>query len=212
MILYGRSSAVLRRAAIVGVAALVPALAGCEAGNNAPTSQWHQPTPGASAVLNSGASGQITISNMFVLGASGDRSLPAGSTAGLYAALVDTGSPDRLVSVSAPGTATSVPLPSQGIRLRDDEAVLLTGPAPGLVLDGLSRSLNSGQDIRVTLNFQNAGQVTLMVPVMPRTDYYATFSPAPANPTATPKATPKVTPKATGAPAASATPTPSATS
>jgi copper(I)-binding protein len=212
VILHGRSSARLRRAAVVGAAALVPVLAGCEAGNNAPTSQWHQPTPGASAVLNSG-SGQIAVRNMFVLGASGDRSLPAGSSAGLYVALVDTGSSDRLVSVSAPGSATSVPLPSTGIRLGDDQAVLLTGPAPGLVLDGLTRSLDGGQDIRVTLNFQNAGRVTLTVPVMPRTDYYATFSPAPAVPTATPKVsqTATATPTAKASGSAKASPSPSAT-
>jgi copper(I)-binding protein len=213
VILHGRSSTGLRRAAVIGAAVLVPVLAGCEAGNNAPTTQWHQPTAGASTVIDSGASGQIAIRNVFVLGAADSGPLPVGSSAGLYLALVNTGSPDRLVSVSAPGTATSVLLPSKtGVRLRENSEVLLTGPAPGVVLDGLTRSLNSGEDIRVTLDFQNAGQVTLAVPVMPRTDYYATFSPAPANPTATPTVSAKVSPKATGTPAASATPSPSATS
>lgn len=208
MILHARSSSRLRWAVIAGVAVSVPVLAGCEAGNNAPVFQWHQPTAGASTVINSGASGQISIRNVFVLGAGGNRSLPAGSSAGLYLALVNTGSPDRLVSVSAPGTAKSVTLPSQGVRLQENGEVLLTGPAPGVVLDGLTRTLNGGQDIRVTLNFQKAGRVTLTVPVMPRTDYYATFSPAPAVPTATPT----VTPTASGTPAVSATPSPSATS
>ena len=207
MILYGRSSTVLRRAAIIGVAALLPVLAGYEAGTNAPVLQWHQPTAGASTVIASGTSGQIAIRNMFVLGSAVNTSLPAGSSAGLFLALVNTGSPDRLVSVSAPGTASSVRLPSNGVRLRENAAVLLTGPSPRLVLDDLTRRLNGGQDIRVPLDFQNAGKVTLTVPVMPRTAYYATFSPAPATPTATPK----VSPKATGSPAASATPSPSAT-
>jgi copper(I)-binding protein len=217
VILHGRSSTGLRRAAIAGVAALVPVLAGCEAGNNAPTDQWHQPTPGASATLDSGPSGQIAIRNVFVLGASGNRSLPAGSTAGLYLALVNTGAPDQLVSVSAPGTAESVRLPGNGVRLQVDEPVMLTGPAPGVVLDGLTRSLNGGQYVRVTMDFRKAGKVTLTVPVMPRTDYYATFSPAPAVPTPTPKAssTAKATPKAKASGSAtaspSATPSPSAT-
>jgi copper(I)-binding protein len=205
VILHGRSSTALRRAVIVGAAALVPVLAGCEAGNNAPTSQWHQPTPGASTVLPSGPAGQLAIQNVFALGAAGDRSLPAGSSAGLYLALVNTGPADQLVSASAPGTASSVRLPGNGVRLPRNQAVLFTGPAPRLILDHLTRRLMAGVDIRVTLNFQNAGSVTLSIPVMPRVDYYATFSPAPAIPTATPKASAK--PKASG----SATATPSAT-
>lgn len=219
MIVHGRTSAVLRRVVIVGVAALVPALAGCEAGSNAPTSEWHQPTAGASTVLDSvGMPGQIAIRNVFVLGASGDGTLPVGKSAGLYLALVNTGPPDRLVSVSAPGTASSVRLPSTGVRLQRNQAVLLSGPAPRLVLDGLTRQLAGGQDIRVVLNFQNAGSVTLFVPVLPRTDYYATFSPAPAIPTATPKtsgsakASGSATASPSATPAASATPSPSATS
>ncbi len=205
MILHGRSSTALRRAVIVGAAALVPVLAGCEAGNNAPTDQWHQPTAGASSVLPSGTAGQLAIQNVFVLGAAGDRSLPAGSSAGLYLALVNTGPADRLVGASAPGTASSVRLPGSGARLPRNQAVLFTGPAPRLILDHLTRRLMAGVDIRVTLNFQNAGSVTLSVPVMSRVDYYATFSPAPAIPTATPKASAQ--PKASG----SATATPSAT-
>jgi len=218
VILHGRSSTALRRATIAGVAALVPVLAGCEAGNNAPTDQWHQPTTGASATLDSGRSGQIAIRNVFVLGASADdRSLPAGSSAGLYFALVNTGALDRLVSVSAPGAARSVRLPGNGVTLRVDQPVMLTGPAPGVVLDGLVRSLTGGQYVRVTMDFRRAGKVTLTVPVMPRTSYYATFSPAPAVPTATPKASPtaKATPKAKASGSAtaspSATPSPSAT-
>jgi copper(I)-binding protein len=213
VILHGRSSTVLRRAVIAGAAALVPVLAGCEAGNNAPTSQWHQPTPGASTVLPSGTAGQLAIQNVFALGAAGDRALPAGSSAGLYLALVNTGPADRLVSASAPGTASSVRLPGNGVRVQRDQAVLFTGPAPRLILDHLTRRLMAGVDIRVTLNFQNAGSVTLSIPVMPRVDYYATFSPAPAIPTAsaTPKASGSATATPSATPAASVTPSASAT-
>jgi copper(I)-binding protein len=213
VILHGRSSTGLRRAVIAGAAALVPVLAGCEAGNNAPTDQWHQPTPGASTVLPSGTTGQLAIQNVFALGAAGGRSLPAGSSAGLFLALVNTGPADRLVSASAPGTASSVRLPGNGVRVQRDQAVLLTGPAPRLILDQLTHRLTPGVDIRITLNFQNAGSVTLSVPVMPRVDYYATFSPAPAIPTATPKvsASPKASGSAKPKVSGSATATPSAT-
>jgi copper(I)-binding protein len=210
VILHGRSSTVLRWALIAGVAALVPVLAGCEAGNDAPVLQWHQTTTGASTVINSGASGQIAIRNVFVLGSAGNGSLPAGRSAGLFLALVNTGSPDQLIGVSAPGTATSVKLPVNGVRLERDQSVLLTGPAPSVVLDGLTHRLTGGQNVRVTLHFLNAGSVTLYVPVVPRTASYATFSPAPATPKAKPK--PTATATVSGTPTPGVTPSPSATS
>jgi copper(I)-binding protein len=208
VIVHGRSSSVLRRAFIVAVAALVPAVAGCEAGANAPTLQWHPPTGGASATLTSGSTGQIAIRNVFVLGAPVASSLPAGHSAGMFLALVNTGPRDRLLSISAPGTATSVRLPKHGIVLPDDESVLLTGPVPRVILDNLTRSLGGGEAIPVVLNFQNAGSVTLQVPVMPKSQYYGSFSPAPVTPTATPtrsrRASASASPTAT--PSASTTP------
>jgi hypothetical protein len=48
-----------------------------------------------------------------------------------------------------------------------------------VVLEHLTRTLNGGQWIRLNLRFQNAGFVSLKVPVMPRTESYGTFSPAP---------------------------------
>ena len=207
MILHGRSSTALRRAVILAVAAVVPALAGCEAGTNAPVDQWHQPTPGASAVIPSGSAGQLTINNVFVLGAPPDTALAPGSSAGLFLALVNTGPRDRLISVFAPGAARSVTLPGNGVQIRRDQAVLLTGPVPRLILAGITRTLSGGQFIRVILNFQNAGSVALAVPVMPKAQYYATFSPAPATPTATP-----TTSKGkSGSASPSATPSPSPT-
>jgi hypothetical protein len=206
VILHGRSSTVLRRAIVVAVAAVVPALAGCEAGSDAPTLHWHQPTAGASASIVSGSAGQISINNVFVLGAQGDGSLAAGSSAGMYLALVNTGPRDRLVSISAPGTAASVRLPGNGITLRKDQPVLLTGPAPRVVLDSLTRTLAGGQDIQLIMYFQNAGSVTLSVPVMPRTQYYATFSAAPVIATPTPKSSGSATPAPKSSGAASATP------
>jgi hypothetical protein len=71
--------------------------------------------------------------------------------------------------------------------------VLLTGPAPKVVLTDLTRPLTGGSFIKVVLTFQNAGRVELSVPVMPRAQYYSTFSPAPA-PSATPTPTPTVSP------------------
>ncbi len=190
-----RRATLPRRLFITAAAVLVPALAGCEAGINAPTQQWHEPTNGAGTVAHG-----IAIRNVFVLGAPENAALAAGKSAGLFFALVNSGSPDRLLSISAPGAATSVRLPGGGpVSLVQDRPVLLTGPRPEVVLTGLRRSLPGGSFIRVIMNFQNAGSVPLSVPVVPQAQYYSTFSPVPPPPpTANPKrargATPTPTP------------------
>ena len=184
--------------------ALIPVLAGCEAGSNAPVLHWHPPTSGASATIKEG-SGEIAIRNAFVLGAPPDATLPAGSSAGMFVGLVNTGPRDHLVSVSAPGSATSVTLPQGGVLLEQNTRALLTGPQPEVILSGLTRSLPGGTYIRVLLTFQRAGTVSMAVPVLPRANSFATFSPAP---TASP--TPSVSAKGKRHHGqASATPTPS---
>jgi copper(I)-binding protein len=203
-----------RRLLIVAVAGLVPVLAGCEAGNNAPTLQWHQPTPGASAHL-----GGITISNVFVLGAPLNATLDRGQSTGLFFGLVNTGSPDKLISISAP-VARSVTLRNGPVSLPDEKAVLLTGPVPTAVLENLRQPLDGGSSIRVTMTFQNAGSVTMNVPVQPRADYYSTYSPPPA-PSSPPSpagkgrkhhgASPSPSPSSGSAKSPAAAPTPSPT-
>ena len=118
----------LRRACAVAAVALIPVLAGCEAGGDAPVLHWHPPTSGASATIKAGG-GEIAIRNAFILGAAPNVTLPAGSSASMFVGLVNTGPRDRLVSVSAPGTATSVTLPTGGVLLERDTSALLTGPA-----------------------------------------------------------------------------------
>jgi len=189
-----------RRLLVLAIAALIPALAGCEAGNNAPTQEWHQPTDGAGTVHDN-----ISIRNVFVLGAPIGATLPRGQSAGVFLALINNGSPDKLVSITAPGTAQSVLLPGGVVSLASRQAVLLTGPAPQVILEDLTRPLTGGSSVRLVMNFQNAASVTLTVPVMPRAQYYSTFSPPPS-PTPSPTATKG---KRRGA-RAGATPTPSA--
>ena len=207
MLLRGHSfSVAARRACAIGAAAAIPLLAGCEAGLNAPVLQWHPPTAGAGKAISSATGrGFIAIRNVFVLGAPLNASLPAGSSAGVFLAIVNTGVKDRLVSMSAPGTATSVTLPAGGVTLERSRIELLTGPEPEVVLTGLTHTLVSGVNIRLVLTFQNAGSVTLFVPVIPKALSYYTYSPAPSpTPTATRK-------RHHGQASASATPSPSAT-
>lgn len=183
--LSSRRAQVLRGLAAAAVTALVPVVAGCAAGSDAPTQQWHQPTPGAH-----GSVSNITISNLFVLGAPSQSALPAGASAGVFLALSNDGArSDRLVSISAPGAAAAVQLPKGGISVAGQQSVLLQGPAPQVLLKQTTRQLLGGQAIPMVLNFQNAGSVTLHVPVMPRSAYYATYSPAPASPSASPSVT-----------------------
>jgi copper(I)-binding protein len=184
----------LRGLAAVAAAGLIPAIAGCEAGANAPTQQWHQPTPGASAIVND----TLRINNMFVLGPAPGFSLPRGATAGVFLALTNDGVPDRLISITAPTAATSIRVPAGGISLGHMQSLFLTGPSPRVLLVHLTRILNGGQYVRVNMDFQNAGHVSLLVPVMPRATFYTTFSPAPvllrpnipASPTPSPTASP----------------------
>jgi copper(I)-binding protein len=201
-----RGPRALRRACAVAAVAILPVLAGCEAGADAPVLHWHPPTSGASATIKEGT-GEIAIRNVFVLGAPTGATLPAGSSAGLFVGLVNTGPRDRLIRVSAPGAATSVTMPAGGVLLARDTSALLTGPAPELILTGLTRSLPGGTYIKVLLTFARAGTVSLDVPVIPRSTPFATFSPAPtASPT--PSATGKHKHRGQGA---TATPSPGAT-
>jgi hypothetical protein len=171
----GWGSALPRRLLLVGVAALIPALAGCEAGNNAPTLKFHYPTDAAGTVV-----GQLSIRNVFVLGAPLGFSLHKGQSASLFLAVVSDGAPDTLTSIDAPGTATSVTLPAGGITVRDQHPVLLTGPRPAAFLTNLTRSVPGGTDVKIVLNFRNAGPVTLVVPVMARAAHYVTYGTPPS--------------------------------
>src|SRR5262249_61827118 len=51
-VILSNRAAQLRVLAVAAAAALAPAIAGCEAGFNAPTQQWHQPAAGAAAGVN----------------------------------------------------------------------------------------------------------------------------------------------------------------
>lgn len=184
-----RAGAMPRRLLIVAAAALIPAVAGCEAGDNAPVLQWHYPTEGSGTEVHG-----ISVRNVFVLGAPGSQTLPAGQSAGLFLGLVNTGSPDRLVSVQAPGTASAVTIPQGGVSLPTNKVVLLSGPQPQAVLTNLTRPLTAGSVLTIVLNFQRVGSVSLRIPVVPQSGSYATLSPAPS-PTPTPTATPAGTGK-----------------
>jgi hypothetical protein len=172
VIRWRRAGALSHRLVLVAAVALIPALAGCEAGNNAPTLMFHYPTDAAGTAV-----GDLSIRNVFVLGAPLGRDLATGDSASIFLALVNTGAPDKLIKITASGTAASVTLPGGGIPVIDGHPVFYSGPMPQIVLHDLTRPLRSGSDIALTLIFQNAGRVNLQVPVMPRAAQYATLQP-----------------------------------
>jgi copper(I)-binding protein len=199
---------VIRRSLLAGAVALlvVPALAGCEAGLNAPTLEFHPASSGAHEVIDG-----ITISNVFVLAAPSGSSLPAGSRAGLFLGLFNNGSTsDRLTSVTLPkGGAASVTITGGSVTVPGNSGVNLTGPSPKIILNGLSAPLSGGQSIDVTLTFANAGQANLDVPVEPQSYYYASLTQPAGSATPSASATPSTKAAVTPAtPSASATPTP----
>jgi hypothetical protein len=192
-----------RRLLVGAIALLVPALAGCEAGLNAPTLEFHQASDGVSTTVNG-----INLDNVFVLGPPLNSTLPVGGQAGVFLSLYAQNA-DRLESASAPGTASSVQLLSGPITLNAYSLVNLSGPAPEIVLTGLITPLSGGQTITLQLTFANAGPVTLTVPVQPAAYIFATYSPPPPpSPTASPSpsATHKHKAKAKASASPSATP------
>jgi copper(I)-binding protein len=175
----------------------MPAIAGCEAGNNAPTLEYHPASAGSQTVFNG-----IKITNAFVLGGPSGASVPAGESASLFVSLYNDGSSsDTLVSASTP-SSTGVTLDGGKVALPAYTAVDLTGPTPSVVLKSLSKPLTAGGYIPVTLDFQHAGSVTLQVPVEPRSYYWATYSP-PASQSATATSTSPSTATATATPSVS---------
>jgi copper(I)-binding protein len=192
-----------RLAVVVAAACLTAGLTACEAGNHAATqTQYHPSNDGANTVAHG-----IKINDGFVLGAPIGLTLAAGQNAGVFISLYNLGRADRLVSATAPGTATSVQLPPGGIPLPSAHAAYLTGPVPRIVLTNLTHPLASGGTIPLVLHFMNAGDVRVTLPVFPHADYYTTFSPAPT-PTPTPTGTKHGT--ATASPGATSTPSPGA--
>jgi copper(I)-binding protein len=163
-----------RRLLIGALAILVPALAGCEAGLNAPTLEFHQASFGTSTMVDG-----INIDNVFVLGPPLGSTLQAGGQASLFMALQSSTS-DQLTSISAPGAASSVQLGNGPINLSPNTLVDLSGPEPLLALVGLTNPLSGGETVQVVLHFATAGAVTLMVPVEPAANEFATYSPPPA--------------------------------
>ena len=187
------------------LAVLVPALARCEAGLNAPTLEFHPAAFGAYADKNG-----ISISNAFVLGPSLNGPAVAGGRAGVFLSITAENG-DRLTSASAPGTALAAKITGGSVNLPAQVPVDLTGPVPKVVLVALANPLEGGETVTLNLEFAKAGTVTMAVPVEPQAYEYSTFSPPPTPPPPAKKKKANPSASASASASGSATPTPTAT-
>jgi copper(I)-binding protein len=185
---------------VSAVAALVGLLAGCQAGDGAPTLTFHPPADSSTF-----DAGNIAIRNVFVLGAPLGSKLRPGQTASVFFSLVNNGTPDRLTGISAPGYATSAHLPAGGIAVTPGKPVYISGPQTVAYLTGLTRTITAGSNLTLNFFFKKEGEVSFQVPVFARALQYATF---PAAPSPTPSVTGNSKTKASASP--SVTPSPSA--
>jgi copper(I)-binding protein len=187
-----------RRLLLGTIAVLVPALAGCEAGFNAPTLEFHQASFGNSETVNG-----VTIDDAFVLGPALNTTLPVGGQAGVFLS-IEAQNNDQLTSVTAPQAASSVQLVGGPVTLTANTVANLSGPQPQIVLTGLTSALSGGQMVNLQLDFASAGLISIQVPVEPAAYNDTTFSPPPPAPSPTVSASTSVS--ASGSPSASASP------
>ena len=188
-----------RRLQLGAVLVLVPVLAGCEAGLNAPTLQYHPANFTADKTKNG-----ISFSNVFVLGPAPNGPAVAGGRTGVFLSLYAQHD-DRLESVSAEGTASQASIAGGAVNLPANSLVDLGGPVPRIVLSGLATPLQGGETVLMDFTFAKAGKITLDVPVEPQSFEFGTYSPPP-----TPSPSPSATGKKKRA-SASASASPSAT-
>jgi len=182
------------------LAVLVPALAGCEAGYNAPTLEYHPAAFGAYAMKNG-----VSISNAFVLGPPLNGPTVAGGRAGVFLSITAQDG-DKLVSASAPGTASAVQILGGPVSVPAVGSADLTGPVPRVVMTGLANPLQGGELVKLNLTFAGAGTIAMTVPVQPKAYEYATFSPPPTPSPAATKKKAKANPLASASASGSASP------
>jgi hypothetical protein len=189
-----------RRLLFGAMVVLVPVLAGCEAGFNAPTQQYHP----ANLTGNKTQNG-ISFSNVFVLGPAPDGPAVAGGRTGVFLSLYSSRD-DRLESVKVPGSTSQATITGGSVDLPANSLVSLGGPVPKVVLSGLASPLQGGESVPMKFTFARAGTITIDVPVVPQSFEFATYSPPP-----TPSPSPSATGKKKAKASASASASPSAT-
>ncbi len=137
-------------------------------------------TPGKLVTTAQGAVTPPTVTGRPIPGSPGTRTPKPGQTpsAPIRRPLAPGSASPSASGKAAPGSATPLPVPSSNTGAPG----MKQGNASVVVLKGIAHELAGGESLKLTLHFQQAGLVTLLVPVVPRGGYYATYAPAPAGP------------------------------
>jgi hypothetical protein len=147
----------------VALLAVAP-LAGCAAGQHDATS--HESSP---HIVNAEA-GPVAVRNVVVWPSnSGSGTAQAYVTFTLVSPVTDT-----LTGVSLSGGTVTPTDPTTQLVVKPEAPLIISDPDtpttnPGLAITGLSTPLLAGTTVPVTLNFQNAGSVTVQAPVRDQT-------------------------------------------
>jgi copper(I)-binding protein len=167
-----------RRIACVALLAAIP-LSACAAGYQAETSRERTTLTSVTA-----AKGDLTLRNIFFVGpASAGDNLP------LYLAIFNGGTTnDKLLSVSS-SVSTGGFVPTDNAISAAGQTFYNEGDGSVPQLTGMKGLVRVGQTVTVTLNFQQAGELTIAVPIETATDGLSGPSPIPT-PTPTPTPTP----------------------
>lgn len=167
-------SRTLRRGAVAAlILATAPILAACAAGDNAATSQV-KPDNAATSIAT--ANGSIKLNGIAVVtDATGNA--PANILANI--ANADTKIEDSLTGVAVDGTPAVL---GGQLQLNPLNSILLSGSKSSAVVPTLNEK--PGQNATITFTFAKAGSVTVKALVSTGTGDYASYAPAPAQPTA----------------------------
>jgi copper(I)-binding protein len=189
----GRSG---RRIACVALLAAIP-LTACAAGYQAETSRERTTLTSVSA-----AKGSLTLRNIFFVGpASSGDNLP------LYMSIFNGGTgEDKLLSISSASTSGGF-VPSNNAAPGNGKLVYNEGDGDVPQLIGAKNLVRVGQTVDVTLNFQQAGELTITVPIEAATSGLPGPSPTPT-PSLSPTPAASASVSASASPSASATPSP----
>ncbi|MQA77844.1 MAG: copper chaperone PCu(A)C [Streptosporangiales bacterium] len=186
-------SAALRIALVASVAAV--AVTGCGAGFEPYTSPSMKPRDAVNHPAVGGTS-PIAIRHAYVLGPAPDEpAYPKDGNAAVYLTLVNQSSrADRLIDASSPAAddtviasgsgGSTLDLPPTDPTVTGGDAVQVGQPpysSNTITLTKLDEETDNGAVVSVTLTFQRAGDITLDLPVNPRTAYRSSLSPAPAS-------------------------------
>ncbi|MEW9528829.1 copper chaperone PCu(A)C [Microbispora sp. NPDC049125] len=202
------SSSRRRAIAVAAFLAAIPAMAACGAGFDANTNKPYSPNEAGVLVQNSGSAisygkNGVMIPQAFILGPDSGSQIAAGGSAPLYLTILNKAdTADALTGITTnQQQAASVKVPGP-IQLTPGTYA----KTPGVTVDGVKQALLGGETLQLTLQFKNAGDITIAVPVIARSREFATL-PAATQPAPTPS-TPLTgaSPSSPVAPASSAGP------